>query len=40
MEVVMDDTSGPVIGTCKIQPTGRKWTIMRFPVKKSDLNDS
>lgn len=34
MEVVMDDTSGPVIGTCKIQPTGRKWTTMRFPVKK------
>lgn len=35
IEVVLDDTSGPVIGTCKIPPTDREWETMSFPIKKT-----
>lgn len=35
VEVVMDDTSGPVIGTCKIPPTRDKWVSLSFPIKKT-----
>ena len=36
VEVVLDDTSGPVLGTCKIAPTGNQWKTMSFPIKKTN----